>query len=134
MMTGIDHHPTMKPIWMISAIFALILMANAGCSLAKDQILPANLEGRISSSNGTADDHLAAARIYQQEVQQLETEAAAYARQGESITPLEDPKGFRRSALKMAAQERQRQANDMFQLVTEHRRKAETMTATHTQQ
>ncbi len=132
-MTRIDHTMTMTSKWMLSAMFLLMPLGNVGCSLAENQILPAQLESRIAS-NATAEDHLAAARIYQQQAQRLEADAATYARQGESIKPLEDPKGFRRSALKTAAQERQRQANEMLQLVTEHQRKAETLTATHTQQ
>lgn len=133
MMTRIDHNMTITSKWMLSAMFLLMPLGNVGCSLTENQILPAQLESRIAS-NATAEDHLAAARIYQQQAQRLEADAATYARQGESIKPLEDPKGFRRSALKTAAQERQRQANEMFQLVTEHQRKAETLTATHTRQ
>lgn len=134
-MTRIGHNPFMKPVfWMISAMFLLVPVGYVGCSLAGDQILPAHLESRISSSNGTADDHLAAARLYQQHAQQLQADAASYARQAETITPLEDPKGFRRNALKTAAQERQKEANEILRLVTEHQRKAETMTVQHTQQ
>jgi hypothetical protein len=133
-MTRISRDLTRKPIWMLSALFSLVMMGNVGCSLAGDQILPASLESRLSSSQGTADDHLAAARLYQQQAQQLNADAAKYARQAEQITPIEDPKGFRRSALKTAAQERQKQAHEMFQVVSEHQRYAETLSAKHSQQ
>jgi len=74
-MPRIGHTQITKPMWMITAVFLLIAMGNVGCSLAGDQILPAGLEARISSSNGTADDHRTAAQLYQQEAQRPADEA-----------------------------------------------------------
>lgn len=123
-----------NPIFMCASLMTLMLTGLMGCAFAGDHTLPTDLQNRLQSSDSTADDHLAAARLYHQYAQQLEAEAARYAREAASITPLEDTKGFRRNALKTAAQEREKQAHDLLQLVTEHQRKAETMTATRTQQ
>jgi hypothetical protein len=133
-MPRIGHTQITKPMWMISAVFLLIAMGNVGCSFAGGQILPAGLDERISSSNGTADDHRTAAHLYQQEAQRLADEAAVYARKADSISQLEDTKGFRRSALKTAAQERQKQSAEILQLVTKHQQNAESVTAQQTQQ
>jgi hypothetical protein len=133
-MPRIGHTQITKPIWMISAVFLLIAMGNVGCSLAGDQILPAGLEERISSSNGTADDHRTAAQLYQQEAQRLAAEAAIYARKADSISQLEDTKGFRQNALKTAAQVRQKQSAEILQIVTKHQQNAESVTAQQTQQ
>lgn len=133
-MPRIGHTQITKPMWMISAVFLLLALGNVGCSLAGSQILPAGLEERVSSSNGTADDHRTAANLYQQEAQRLADEAAVYARKAESISHHEDTKGFRRSALKTAAQERQRQSDEILQLVTKHQQNAESATAQQTQQ
>lgn len=132
-MTSVTVKQARPSMWILSLSFFFVTGGMAGCSFAGDQILPAHLAQRISS-HGTADDHLAAAQLYQRHAQELEADAAAYARQGEAITPLEDTKGFRRSALKTAAQERQRQADDLLQLVAEHQRRAQTMTVTQSQQ
>ncbi len=114
---------------LCSSLLTLMLTGVAGCAFAGDPILPPQLQSRLESSDSTADDHLAAARLYRQHAQQLEADATRYTREAENITPLEDTKGFRRSALKTAAQELERQAQQMAQLSTEYQRKAETMTA-----
>lgn len=124
--------PTIK-LALTTVFFALGLIGSIGCSLAGDQILPAELASRIAS-HGTTDDHLIAAQLYEERVRQLEIDAARYARIAASITALEDTKGFRRSAMKTAAQERQRQAQEMLQLVSEHQRNAKELTAQQRQQ
>lgn len=111
-----------------TVFFSLALIGNIGCSLAGDQILPASLEDRISSSNGTASDHRTAAHLYQLEAQRLTDEAATYVCKAESILPLEDTKGFRRDALKSAGRQRQKQAEELRQLVAEYEQKAEALT------
>jgi len=112
--------------WMAPAIFLLISTGYIGCSLAGDQVLPADLESRISS-HATADDHLAAALLYQQQAQLAKTEADQYEQTAASIKPIEDPKGFRRSALMTAAKERRRTADEMQQLYAAHEAKAQTI-------
>lgn len=113
---------------LTTVLCSFSLIGNIGCSLAGEQILPASLEDRISSSNGTASDHLTAAHLYQVEAQRLTDEAATYARKADSISPLEDTKGFRRDALKTAGQQRRKQAEALRQLVAEYEQKAEALT------
>jgi hypothetical protein len=63
----------------------------------------------------------------QDRILQLEASAAQYAREAERISPLEDTKGFRRGALKMAAGSLQRQAAELRQLSTDRQRQADSM-------
>lgn len=121
------NHGTKPHFWIISTVFSLTIMGSAGCSIADNQILPSTLEHRISTSNGTADDHLAAALLYQQQANLATTEADKYERTAASIKPIEDPKGFRRSALTTAAQEHRRTAGEMQELYAAHEAKAQTM-------
>ncbi|HSB44308.1 MAG TPA: hypothetical protein VLD60_04800 [Nitrospira sp.] len=125
-MTRISQDLTRKPLWMLSAMFLLLPMGNVGCSFATDQVLPAQLESRVSS-NATADDHLAAALLYQEQAQLAKTEAGKYEQAAASIRAIEDPKGFRRGALMTAAQEHRRTADEMQQLYASHEAKAQTM-------
>jgi hypothetical protein len=97
------------------------------CSTAADRILPAPLESRVTT-NGSVDDHLAAAAVYQHEAQRLDAEAQKYADEAAAITPLEDTKGFRRTALLHAAQNLREKARQMHELYAAHALKAETMT------
>lgn len=113
---------------LTTVFFSLALIGNIGCSLAGDQILPASLEDRLSSSNGTASDHRTAVHLYQLEAQRLTDEAATYVRKADSISPLEDTKGFRRDALKTAGQQRRKQAEELRQLIAEYEHKAEALT------
>lgn len=122
---------TNKHTWLLSSIFMLTAMGNVGCSLAGDQILPTHLENRLASPNATAEDYLTAAHLYQLEAQRLAAEGAAYTRKAASISPLEDSKGFRRDALKTTGQHRQKQAQDLLQLIGDYERKAEALTAQH---
>lgn len=70
---------------------------------------------RIDGSAEAVPNHYAAAgQLYQQEAQRLQAEADAYERQATSIRPLEDPKGFRRNELIMAAQRNRQEADKMF--------------------
>lgn len=111
-------------------IAALMLVATGwvtpGYSAAGERVLSGQLENRLTS-NGTVDDHLAAALLYQKEAQRAQAEGNKYAQAAASISPIEDPKGFRRSALVTAAQEHQRYAGEMRQLYAAHQTKAETM-------
>ncbi|HLZ34990.1 MAG TPA: hypothetical protein VKP13_13320 [Nitrospira sp.] len=120
-------HGTKPHFWVISTVLSLTIMGSVGCSIANDQILPATLEHRISTSNGTADDHIAAALLYQQQAQREKSEAAKYEQTAASIKPIEDPKGFRRSALTTAAQEHRKTAGEMQELYAAHEAKAQTM-------
>jgi hypothetical protein len=54
------------------------------------------------------------------------TEANQYEQTAASIRPIEDPKGFRRSALMTAVQAHQKDASEMQQVEVEHRTEADT--------
>lgn len=118
---------THKPAWMLSAVLLLMPLGFASCSMAGDRVLPRTLQDRVSSGTVSADDHIAAAHIYALEAQRLNAKAATYAAEADAITPLEDPKGFRRRALRTAAQEQQTEAGEMRQLYVAHEAQAQTM-------
>ena len=63
----------------------------------------------------------------QDRIRQLEASAAQFAREAERISSLQDTKGFRRGALKMAAGSLQRQAAELRQLSTDRQRQADSM-------
>jgi len=109
------------------AIMSLSLIGMTGYTSAGDQILSSDLVSRVSSQ-GTADEHRGAALVYRERARQLEAEAAQYAREA-ADTSLQDSKGFRRGALKMAAGSLQRQADEMKQLSAHHQKQADSMTA-----
>lgn len=81
----------------------------------------------LLASNASADDHMAAAMLYQTKAQQLATEAVRYETQVSKIRLHEDPKGFRRGALKIAGQENRNAAKQMQELYAAHVEKAQTM-------
>lgn len=112
------------------AAFALMVtggvMPGYSVSVAGAGVLPSQVESRIAK-DGTADDHLAAALVYQKEAQRVEAAANKYERAAASIRPIEDPKGFRRSALMTAAQTHKQYAGEMLELYAAHQTKAETM-------
>ena len=98
-----------KSIVGVLAILPLVGVLNlVGCS----GVLPATLEEKLAS-NPTADDHVAAALLYQKKARELEAEAVEYETAVSKIGPLEDTKGFRRGALRMAAQEKWHDAKEM---------------------
>lgn len=111
----------------IVGLFASLNAIMIGCSTTADRLLPTPLEHR-ATIHGSVDDHLAAAAVYQQEAQRLDTEAQKYADEAAAIKPLEDTKGFRRNALLHTAQNLREKAREMQQLYAAHAMKAETMT------
>src|SRR6185503_10048655 len=125
MMNRIGHIISVPTVCI--AIMSLSLIGMTGYTFAGDQILSRDLVSRVSSQ-GTADEHRGAAIIYRERARQLEAEAAQYAREA-ADTSLQDSKGFRRGALKMAAGSLQRQADEMKQLSAHHQKQADSMTA-----
>ena len=111
-------------------IAALILVATGFMPIASERVLPDPLGNRLAS-NATADDHRAAAFLYQNESQRAQDEAIKYKQAAASIRAIEDPKGFRRSALTTAAQTYQQYADEMQQHYEAHQTKAETMMGQH---
>ena len=69
------------------------------------------------------------AKLYETAAESVEDEALQYERTGASITPLTDTKGFRRSALTIAAQSKWKQSSELKLLAAEHREKAKRMYA-----
>lgn len=64
------------------------------------------------------------AKFYDSTADSVEDEALQYERTAAAITPLTDTKGFRRSALSIAAQSKWKQASELRLLASEHREKA----------
>src|SRR4029077_14620893 len=67
--------------------------------------MAAPLEEKLAAA-ATAEDHLASARLYQNEAQELGAEATKFETAVSKIGRYEDTKGFRRAALTAAAQEK----------------------------
>jgi hypothetical protein len=76
------------------------------------------------AATGTAEDHLAAARLYQNEARELGAEAAKFETAVSKIGRYEDTKGFKRAALTAAAQEKRVDAKEMQELYAAHMRQA----------
>ena len=115
----------MKPNRGKTALLTLSVLAFlglTGCST----VIPADLQGKLAS-NGNADDHMAAAMLYQNKAGQLAGEAERYEAVASKVGLYEDPKGFRRSALTTAAQGTRNRAKQMETLYAAHFEKAQTM-------
>ena len=112
-----------KPIAGALAVFSLASLLNlAGCS----GVLPAVLDEKLASG-GTADDHLAAAIVYQNKARELEAEAAEYETQVPKAGLSGDSKGFHHEALRMAAQQKRHDAQQMRELYASHLAQAQTL-------
>jgi hypothetical protein len=85
--------------------------------------MAASLEEKLAGA-GTAEDHLAAARLYQNEARDLDAEAAKFETAVSKIGRYDDTKGFRRAALTAAAQEKRVDAKEMQELYAAHMRQA----------
>lgn len=101
----------------ITGLFTVWWVILAGC--AGNGVTPTHMEQRFAV-NGTAEDHVAAALLYQQKAEQLRSDAARLEQQAEGVTSHQDPKGFRRGALRTAAQTLRQEAVEMEQLHTSH--------------
>ena len=112
-----------KSIYGVLAAFPLAgLIGLIGCS----GVAATELES-TRASNGSVDDHMAAAMLYQSKAQQLAAEADHYEAVASKIGPYEDPKGFRRGGLVTAGQEKRNAAGRMQELSAVHLEKAQTM-------
>ena len=107
---------------VLAVIQAVALFGLIGCS----SVFATPPEG-ILASNANADDHMAAAMLYQSKAQELAAEADRYEAQAAKLGPYVDPKGFRRSGLTTAAQEKRGAAAHMQELYAAHLEKAQTM-------
>ena len=111
--------------YSVLAAFPLAaLLGLIGCSGVAATQLDSSLASNESES---ADDHMAAAMLYQSKAQQLAAEADRYEATASKIGPYEDPKGFRRGGLTTAGQEKRNAARQMDELYAVHFEKAQTM-------
>jgi len=111
------------------AVLAILTlgMVITGCVSARDSMLPLQLESRLAG-NGNADDHQAAAVLYETEAQRLEAEALKYEQRAEALgRQLMDPKGFRRSGLLTLVGKNRKEAAELRELSAMHHTKALTM-------
>ena len=110
----------------IIALLAMVMvpllgiLALTGCS---SSVLPETLEAKLASSP-TVEDHLAAAMLYEKKARELDAEAVKYEAAASKIDPSEDPKGFQRGALAMAAQQKRQEAKEMQRLYALHFRQS----------
>ncbi len=102
---------------VLRGVATVVWVMLAGC--AGDGVIPTHVEKR-SVANGIAEDHVAAALLYQQKAKQLERDAARLEQQAQGVSLYEDPKGFRRDALRTAAQTLRQEALEMERLHAAH--------------
>ena len=76
---------------------------------------------------GAAQEMLEVAKQYEQEAERHETEAQRYEQKAAAITQLMDTKGYRRDALKIAADSRRAMASEFRFHAKAHRIEAELM-------
>jgi hypothetical protein len=116
-----------KSKYIVLAAFPLAaLLGLIGCSgRAATQV--ASTLASNGSPDGSPDDHMAAATLYQSKAEQLAAEADRYEAEASKIGPHEDPKGYRRGGLTTAAREKRTAAGHMQELYVAHLEKALTM-------
>lgn len=107
---------------VLAALPLAALLGLIGCS----GVSATEPEGMLAS-NGSPDDHMAAAMLYKSKAQQLAAEAARYEEVAAKIGPHEDPKGFRRGGLTIAGQEKRNAAGEMQKLYASHLEKAQSL-------
>ena len=107
---------------IIGALAMLPLVGVLGLT-GTNGAMAASLEEKLAAA-GTAEDHLAAARLYQNEARELDAEAAKFETAVSKIGRYDDTKGFKRAALTAAAQEKRVDAKEMQELYAAHMRQA----------
>ena len=93
-----------------------------GCS----GVLPATLQEKLATTDN-AEDHLAAAMLYQNKARELEAEAEEYERAVSTLESSGDSKGFHYGALRMAAQKKRHEAKQMQKLYASHAAQAQAL-------
>jgi hypothetical protein len=116
------YDPIKTLLFALPLLGLLGLLGLTGCST----VLPEDLKSKLASE-GSADDHMAAAMLYKNKAQQLEAQAKQYETEAANISVLEDTKGFRRRALEVAAEENRNKAKQMNELYAAQLEKAQTM-------
>ncbi|HXT65710.1 MAG TPA: hypothetical protein VN657_02890 [Nitrospiraceae bacterium] len=107
---------------IIGALAMLPLVGVLGLT-GTNGAMAASLEEKLAAA-GTAEDHLSAARLYQNEARELDAEAAKFETAVSKIGRYDDTKGFKRAALTAAAQEKRVDAKEMQELYAAHLRQA----------
>ena len=97
------------------------VLSFTGCS----GVLPATLQEKLETT-GDAEDHLAAAKLYQNKARELEAEAVKYETAASKTGP-NDPKGFQHAALLNAAQQKRADAKEMQELYVTHFNQAQSL-------
>ena len=97
------------------------LLSFTGCS----GVLPATLQEKLDTT-GNEEDHLAAAKLYQDKARELEAEAVKY-ETAASKTGASDSKGFQHAALLNAAQQKRADAKEMQELYATHVKQAQSL-------
>ncbi len=112
----------------LTAVIVLgIVVVMAGCAgeTALRQRAPLD---HSSTPQLSAEDHRAAALLYQRESARLDADAQQYQQEAAELRPEEDPKGNRRVGLQTALGETRRRASDLQALAAGHQGQAQTMT------
>jgi hypothetical protein len=115
-----------KSIFDVLAGLPLLRLLNLS---GHSRVLPEALEEQLVAT-GNKDDHLTAAKLYQNKAQELEAEAVEFETAASKIGPYEDSKGFRRGGLMTAAQEKRHRAKQMQGLYAAHLEKAHSLHGT----
>jgi hypothetical protein len=110
---------------VLSLVLTVSAYTSVGWTLAGCAETGLSHGGAQAGNPVTVEDHLEAALMYDKQARQLELEALKFEDEHARITTFEDPKGFRRSALKTAAQRCRKEVAELNELAAQHRQKAE---------
>ena len=124
--------------WMLIVIVSFALgMAAAVLILGGSPFLPATTS--VNAADATIhpeneiqfgpEDLLTEADVYDQEADKIEAEVMQYHRLAAGITPLMDPKGFRRAGMMTAASSKSKAVAELRELAANHRAEANRMMA-----
>ena len=97
------------------------LLSFTGCN----GVLPATLQEKLETT-GNEEDHLAAAKLYQDKARELEAEAVRY-ETAASKTGANDSKGFQHAALLNAAQQKRADEKEMQEQYVTHFKQAQSL-------
>ena len=111
------------PVLVLSAL-GIACVVSTGVALAGCVEMGVSHGATQAGTPVTIEDHLAAALMFEKQANQLELEALKFEDEYARITTYEDPKGFRRSALKTAAQRCRKEVAELSELAAQHRQKA----------
>ncbi len=115
-------------IGITAAVLLLGVWILTGYATVGAEVLSPQLEEKLASPTASADDHLVAALLYQQESRRLQSEATRLEREAAGISLMQDPKSFRRGHLMRLAQMYREKAARAQEFHASHQTKAQTMT------